>query len=106
MVVPAGVTSIGNEAFLNNYSLSVVYFEGDAPTLGTGVFTNTPNRLALCHLSGAEGFSSSEWEGYVVKCYYPVHSHPIRSDEREQSLVFMGVAGRNTDIVRNEKRAI
>ena len=35
------VTSIGNYAFRYCRNLSIVTFEGDAPTFGTGVFDGT-----------------------------------------------------------------
>ena len=38
--VPASVTNIGTSAFEGCYGLKVVYFQGNAPTFGLGVFDN------------------------------------------------------------------
>ena len=58
--IPAGITSI-NGAFYNCTSLTSVYFHGDAPTLNTNAFLNTPSSLVLYYIAGKSGWTSPTW---------------------------------------------
>ena len=53
--IPSGVTSIRNFAFLNDYRVNTVYFEGNAPSLGSSVFDDS----LTTHLTpGTTGWTS------------------------------------------------
>ena len=54
--IPSSVTSIGNFAFLNDYKLNSVYFEGNAPSLGLSVFYD---ELTVYYMPGTANWSSS-----------------------------------------------
>jgi hypothetical protein len=54
--VPSSVTSIGDAAFLSNFRLNSVYFEGNAPSLGSFVFDDA---LTVYYLPGSTNWSSS-----------------------------------------------
>ncbi len=41
VTVPAGVTNVGNAAFASNVNLQAVYFRGNAPVAGSGMFSGT-----------------------------------------------------------------
>jgi hypothetical protein len=53
--VPDGVTSIGDDAFMNCTSLTGVYFQGNAPSLGWYVF-NGANNATVYYLPGTTGW--------------------------------------------------
>ncbi len=53
--IPSSVTSIGNFAFLNDYRVNTVYFEGNAPSLGSSVFDDS---LTIYFLPGTTGWTS------------------------------------------------
>jgi hypothetical protein len=53
--VPSGVTSIGDEAFMDCGALSAIYFLGNAPSLGSEVFEN--DNLTAYYLPGTTGWS-------------------------------------------------
>lgn len=48
ITVPAGVTNVGNHAFATNANLTGVYFRGNAPVFGTGIFSNSPSASVYC----------------------------------------------------------
>jgi hypothetical protein len=54
--IPSSVTSIGNFAFLNDYKLNSVYFEGNAPSLGLSVFDD---EMTVYYMPGTANWSSS-----------------------------------------------
>jgi hypothetical protein len=55
LTIPKSVTSIGDFAFLNDYLLNTVYFEGNAPSLGSSVFDDT---LTVYFLPGTTGWTT------------------------------------------------
>ena len=72
--ISEGVRSIGDEAFFLCSGLEAVYFMGDAPKLGSGVFeeyasVETPELvgirgLTLYYIAGKTGWTSPTWNGY------------------------------------------
>jgi hypothetical protein len=52
--IPSSVASIGNFAFLNDYKLNSVYFEGNAPGLSLSVFSD---ELTVYYLPGTANWS-------------------------------------------------
>lgn len=57
VTVPATVTNIGDYAFATNAILSEVYFLGDAPALGTGVFNATTT--TVYYLTNTTGWGAT-----------------------------------------------
>ena len=77
VVVGKGVLSIGNAAFANCSSLKQIKFKGDAPSLGSLVFTKVPAGCVCLVPHGnptyAIAFSqdgSRTWNGRKVEFYY------------------------------------
>lgn len=54
--IPGSVTSIENYAFLNDYQVDAVYFEGNAPSSGSLAFDDS---LTVYYLPGTSGWTSS-----------------------------------------------
>jgi hypothetical protein len=54
--IPNSVTSVGDYAFLNDYRLNAVYFEGNAPSLGSLVFDDA---LTVYYLPETTGWIST-----------------------------------------------
>jgi len=54
--IPDNITSIGDYAFESCASLTNIYFEGDAPSLGLSVFFNA-NNATVYYLTGTLGWS-------------------------------------------------
>jgi hypothetical protein len=65
--IPASVTSIGDEAFSNCSHLTVAYFQGNAPSMGSHVFYNCAPDFKICYTAGAAGFSTPTWHGYPAE---------------------------------------
>lgn len=57
-MIPASVTNIGQCAFLSCQRLKTVYFQGDAPTTGPGVFVGDANANAY-YLPGTTNWGST-----------------------------------------------
>jgi len=57
VTVPATVTSIGDSAFWTSVSLSVIYFSGDAPALGSSVFRDI--NATVYYPSGTTGWGAT-----------------------------------------------
>lgn len=78
VTVPESVSYIGTRAFVECSSLTSVYFMGDAPELGYGVFypiygwedTHKPN-VTLYYIEGKAGWTSPEWNGYKTATWTP-----------------------------------
>jgi hypothetical protein len=57
VVIPSSVTSIEDDAFAGCTSLASVYFGGNAPTFGSGVFDGETNATAY-YLPGTTGWGN------------------------------------------------
>jgi hypothetical protein len=69
IVIPAGVTSIGDYALGGMYNLRAVYFTGNAPTnLGAGIFQGDP--VTVYYLPGTKGWGST-FAGYSAVLWNP-----------------------------------
>jgi hypothetical protein len=64
MTIPSSVTSIGDLAFDGCTRLTSASFLGDAPTMGSEVFSDTASGFTVHYVNGAAGFTSPTWEGY------------------------------------------
>lgn len=62
--VPASVNSIGLGAFLGCSKLERAVFDGNAPTMGSGVFHSTAAGFSQYFYEDATGFSTPVWQGY------------------------------------------
>jgi hypothetical protein len=70
LVVPAGVTSIGDFGLGGMYNLKAIYFAGDAPTnLGSGILQGDP--VTVYYLPETTG-----WGGTFASYYSPVLWNP------------------------------
>ena len=58
ITIPSSVTTFGDLAFVNNSNLSALYFEGNAPALGSDVFRGNSASLKLYYHQGATGFDA------------------------------------------------
>jgi hypothetical protein len=61
IIIPASVTSIGDEAFNGDFNLLTVIFKGNAPATGAGIFAYTSSDLTVNYYAGAIGFTSPSW---------------------------------------------
>jgi hypothetical protein len=68
VTIPASVTEIVKDAFLNNWRMSSAYFLGNAPVMGTNVFSGNAADFHICYPDDAFGFTRP-WFGYRA---YPV----------------------------------
>ncbi len=59
MILPASVTNLAYESFGGCYSLSSLYFKGDAPYADTYAFYSTPRQVTAYYLPGANGWGST-----------------------------------------------
>ena len=85
VTVGAGLESMGEGVFSwTFFGLKSIYFKGDAPTVGPGVFDYTYSATVYCHqdTAGWEQFQNDTYS-YVygistpVVALNPKHSHPI-----------------------------
>ncbi len=76
IIVPSGVTQIGDRAFANCASLKSVFFLGNAPEIGTDLFLNTS--ATVYYQKGTEGWSEN-WAG-VTAVTAPVVTRSIVRD--------------------------
>lgn len=58
LIVPAGVTNLSTQALASCSNLVSVYFRGNAPILGSSVFSGDTHAF-LCYLPGSAGWTSS-----------------------------------------------
>ncbi len=69
--IPESVTSLwggtNNTSFMRCKNLKNVYFKGNAPTGGTGIFYNCNPDLTLYYYEGATGFTTPTWNGYKTE---------------------------------------
>jgi hypothetical protein len=68
ITIPASVTSIGYYAFTSASALKDVYIQGNAPSVGVGAFANNAGGATAHIKAGATGFASDgqNWNGLVV----------------------------------------
>jgi len=59
IAIPSSVTSIGDDAFSACFKLTGVYFQGTAPSLGSGVFDNDNEATTVYYLPCSSGWSST-----------------------------------------------
>jgi hypothetical protein len=59
ITIPSSVTSIDEYAFVSCTSLASVYFEGNAPNVGSGLFEYCINQLTVYYLPGTTGWSNT-----------------------------------------------
>lgn len=67
--IPASVVEIGADSFADCGSLALAIFRGDAPVVGSGVFSGAGNGFQVHYTRSAIGFSTPQWMGYPA---YPL----------------------------------
>jgi len=79
ITIPASVTTIGNNAFSNNSILRSTTFLGNAPTLGTGLFSGTKvSRLMI--QKNATGWANNSLSLPISVVCFPAGT-PIQTDQ-------------------------
>lgn len=66
IIIPASTLSIGDYAFAAT-NLLTAYFLGNAPLMGTAVFTDFRFNFTVCYTLGALGFTTPIWEVYPAE---------------------------------------
>ena len=61
---PSSVTSIGDHAFYECSSLSMLIFEGDAPNCQVGWAAKSNPNLKVYFIDGSNGFTTPTWQGF------------------------------------------
>jgi len=64
VTIPGSVISIGDNAFYICSGLTNAVFIGNAPTMGTSVFSGAARGFTIYYYYGATGFTSPTWDGY------------------------------------------
>ncbi len=65
VVIPDGVASIGYAAFSGCSNLERAVFQGNAPSMASGVFADTASAFSIFYFDGAAAsFTSPTWKGY------------------------------------------
>ena len=67
--IPTSITSIDDGAFDDCFGLTAIYFQGNAPGLGSSVF-NGDNNLTVYYLPGTTGWGAT-FGGVPVVCWNP-----------------------------------
>ena len=67
ITIPQSVTAVNTQAFNGSSALTDIYFMGNAPTLGTAVFTGTASGFKIRYLSGKTGWTTPTWNGYAAE---------------------------------------
>jgi uncharacterized repeat protein (TIGR03803 family) len=86
LTIPGTVTNIGDYAFESDYGLTRVYFEGNAPSVGSHVFIED-NLLGVSqtayYLTGATGWSSTVGAGVPTQALpgITITAHPTSGPE-------------------------
>ncbi len=62
VTIPGSVTNIGNWAFAPCTNLATIYFQGNAPSMGTGVFNYAAANVTVFYLEGTTGWTNP-WYG-------------------------------------------
>jgi hypothetical protein len=66
VTVPSGVLTIDEGAFYGCTRLKRAQFIGNAPTMGSSVFSSTASGFTVYYLSGKTGFTTPTWQGYLL----------------------------------------
>ncbi|MES2661054.1 MAG: leucine-rich repeat protein [Verrucomicrobiota bacterium] len=67
IIIPSTVTSIGNQAFMLNTTLTRAVFLGAAPSMGTNVFQIVGSGFFVGYFNGfGAGYTGPPWPGYPV----------------------------------------
>ena len=69
VTLPSSVSSIGHRAFENS-GVTAVYFMGNAPELGVGVF-DTEERPTIYYIEGTSGWTDPMWKDYPTATWNP-----------------------------------
>lgn len=91
---PNTVESIGNSAFYDCENLETVYFEGDAPQLGSGCFdhshANYDYLFTIVYNAGNSGFSTPTWNGYSCALAEQISDYSTlnKDDRNAQGIIF------------------
>src|SRR5208282_2345888 len=90
-----GVTSIGDYAFSNYYSsLTAVYFQGNAPSIGTDVFGGD-NNVTVYYLPGTTG-----WENFAQLAGVPTLPLPFTyTTNADNTVTITGYTGSGGDVI-------
>jgi autotransporter-associated beta strand protein len=64
VTIPASVTSIGTQAFQSCSYLINARFSGNAPTMGSNVFSSTASGFTVYYYDNRTGFTTPTWNGY------------------------------------------
>lgn len=99
VTIPASVTRIDNDAFLTCSALKKATFIGHAPSMGTGVFNETPAAFKVYFLDGKKGFTAPTWRGYPAVRL----SAEIAIEQPTRSELVSGVAARSFGTVTSGK---
>ena len=67
ITIPNSVTSIDNSAFYGCTNLASTYFLGNAPVIGSSVFSQANENHIFYYLDTSTGFTSPTWEGYPTQ---------------------------------------
>ena len=81
LTIPTNVTSIGDRAY-SGCTLDSVFFEGDAPSLGSSSLGNTSGKTVY-YLDGKTGFSTPTWHGYTAEAYTNLFEFIVVNEEIE-----------------------
>jgi hypothetical protein len=66
ITIPASVTSVGFYAFYGCSSLARAHFRGNAPVMGSVVFTSTPSTFGIHYYQNRTGFDTPEWKSFKL----------------------------------------
>ena len=87
LTIPAGVTSIEDMTFFGCTNLASVYFQGDAPKVGNGVFTDD-NELTVYYRYGTKGWGST----FASRPAQPMPLPPVIESPLDLGVVLEGKA--------------
>ena len=66
ITIPASVTAVKFYAFYGCRALARVTFRGDAPVMGSTVFTSTPSTFEIRYYQNRTGFTTPEWQSFKM----------------------------------------
>ena len=71
ITIPDSVTTIGNGAFQFCSKLEEIYFEGNAPEVGEGIFDGIYTNLRIYYKEGTIGWDAEFWKVWAPPVIYP-----------------------------------